>query len=122
MQPASVTLGDAFIPVDTDRIVGGAKLLGAMRDLIRRKHYSIRTEQAYLQWARRYILFHGKRHPKDLGEAEIVAFLNYLAVARHVAASTQNQALNALVFLYKQVLGREETKKIRAWPLFVYSV
>jgi integron integrase len=78
-----------------------------MRDTIRRKHYSIRTEQAYLQWAKRYILFHGKRHPNDLGEAQIVAFLNHLAVERNVAASTQNQTFNALIFLYKQVLGRE---------------
>jgi integron integrase len=100
--------GDAHIPVDTDKIVGGSKLLGEMRDLIRRKHYSIRTEQAYLDWVKRYILFHGKRHPQEMGEAQIVAFLNHLAVQRNVAASTQNQALNALVFLYKQVLGREE--------------
>jgi integron integrase len=75
---------------------------------IRRKHYSIRTEQVYLQWVKRYILFHGKKHPKELGAAQVVAFLNYLAVERSVAASTQNQALNALVFLYKQVLGRDD--------------
>ena len=90
MPPAPAPQGDAYIPVDTVRIVGGSKLLGAMRDLIRRKHYSLRTEQAYLQWARRYILFYGKRHPKELGEAEVVAFLNHLAVVRQVAASTQN--------------------------------
>jgi len=78
----------AHIPVDTDRIVRGSKLLGEMRDIIRRKHYSIRTEQAYLDWARRYILFHGKTHPNEMGEAEIAAFLNHLAVARNVAAST----------------------------------
>ena len=99
---------DGHLPVDTDKIVGRSKLLRGMRDLIRRKHYSIRTEQAYLEWAKRYIIFHGKRLPKDMGEREIIAFLSHLAVKRNVAASTQNQALNALVFLYKQVLGREE--------------
>ena len=108
MPPGAASQGAAYAPVDTDKIVGGSKLLGEMRDLIRRKHYSLRTEEAYLQWARGYILFHGKRHPNELGEAEIVAFLNHLAVVRQVAASTQNQALNALVFLYKQVLGRED--------------
>lgn len=99
---------DAVSQADTDRIVGGSRLLGELRDRIRLKHYSIRTEQAYLGWAKRYILFHSKRHPREMGEAEIVAFLNHLAVDRKVSASTQNQALNALVFLYKQILGREE--------------
>jgi site-specific recombinase XerD len=108
MYPARAPQGDAHIPVDTDKIVGGSKLLGEMRDLIHREHYSIRTEQPNLAWAKRYILFHGKRHPHEMGEAQIVAFLNHLAVQRNVAASTQNQALNALVFLYKQVLRREE--------------
>ncbi len=108
MRPTGTPHGDAHVPVDTDKIVGGSKLLGDMRDLIRCKHYSIRTEQAYLGWAKRYILFHGKRHPKEMGEAQIVTFLNHLAVERKVAASTQNQALNALVFLYKQLLGRED--------------
>ena len=108
MNAVGAPRGDASIPIETDSIVGGSKLLGEMRGLIRRKHYSIRTEQAYLQWAKRYILFHGKRHPKEMGEAQIVAFLSHLAVKRRVAASTQNQALNALVFLYKQVLGRED--------------
>ncbi|MCW8973172.1 MAG: integron integrase [Gammaproteobacteria bacterium] len=95
-------------PINTDRLVGNSKLLGQLRDDIRRRHYSIRTEQAYIDWARRYILFHGKRHPNDMGEAEITTFLNHLAVERNVAASTQNQALNALLFLYKQTLNREE--------------
>jgi integron integrase len=108
MHPAGASHGDAQVPVDTDKIVGGSKLLGEVRDHIRRRHYSIRTEQAYLGWTKRFILFHGKRHPNEMGAAEIVAFLNHLAVARNVAASTQNQALNALVFLYKQVLGRED--------------
>ena len=108
MKTAGPPHGDAHVPVNTDKIVGRSQLLGEMRDLIRRKHYSIRTEQAYLEWAKRYILFHGKRHPQEMGEAHIVAFLSHLAVQRNVAASTQNQALNALVFLYKQVLGRED--------------
>jgi site-specific recombinase XerD len=71
------------------------------------KHYSIRTEQAYLDWIKRFILFHGKRHPENLGSAEVEQFLTHLAVERKVAASTQNQALNAIVFLYTEVLGRE---------------
>ena len=92
---------------DTDRIVGHSALLGQARDVLRRKHYGLRTEMAYLGWIKRYVLFHGKRHPEAMGEPEIEDFLNHLAVARRVAASTQNQALNALVFLYRQVLGRE---------------
>lgn len=77
-----------------------------VREAIRVRHYSIRTEQAYVDWIRRFILFHGKRHPRDLGEAEVRRFLTYLAVDRNVAASTQNQALNALVFVYRAVIGR----------------
>ncbi len=106
MRPPPQATGNAHLPVDTDRIIGRSALLGEMRDLLRRKHYSIRTEQAYLDWAKRYILFHGKRHPKEMGGAEIGAFLTHLAVQRKVAASTQNQALNALVFIYKQVRAR----------------
>jgi len=74
---------------------------------MRKKHYSIHTENAYVDWTKRFILFHGKRHPQEMGEAEISQFLTHLAVDRNVAASTQNQALNALVFLYKQVLKKE---------------
>jgi hypothetical protein len=70
-----------------------------VRDAIRTKHYSIRTEEAYVNWVRRFILFHGKRHPKEMGGPEIEAFLTHLAVEGHVAASTQNQALSALLFL-----------------------
>lgn len=76
-----------------------------MRIHLRTRHYSIRTEQAYIDWARRFILFHGKRHPQDMGAAEVEAFLSHLAVQRQVAASTQNQAKAALLYLYKQVLG-----------------
>lgn len=83
------------------------KLLDQLRERIRLKHYSIRTEQSYVDWAKRYIFFHNKQHPMGLGASEISSFLTHLAVQRNVAASTQNQALNALVFLYKEVLGKE---------------
>ena len=83
---------------------GGSRLLDQVRDVIRIKHYSIRTEQAYLQWIRRYILFHGKRHPSELGSEHLSTFLSHLAVRGNVAASTQNQALSAILFLYRQVL------------------
>lgn len=80
------------------------KLLDQLRERIRAKHYSIRTEQAYADWAKRFILFHHKKHPKDMGVAEVEAFLTHLAVERNVSASTQNQAKAALLFLYKEVL------------------
>jgi integrase len=80
------------------------KLLEQVRERIRLKHYSIRTEQAYLHWRRDYILFHKKRHPKEMRKSEVTEFLTHLAVKRKVAASTQNQALSALLFLYSEVL------------------
>jgi integron integrase len=80
--------------------------LRSVREAIRVRHYSIRTEEAYVQWVKRFILFHGKRHPAQMGEAEVCAFLTHLAVEGQVAAATQNQALNALVFLYRNVLDR----------------
>jgi integron integrase len=83
------------------------KLLEQVRDVIRRKHFSIRTEQAYTDWIRRFILFHGKRHPREMSEPEVTAFLTHLSRERNVAASTQNQALSALLFLYKEVLKQE---------------
>jgi len=83
------------------------KLLDKVRDAIRVKHYSYRTEQTYVDWNRRYILFHNKRHPRDMGEAEIQAFITYLATERNLSASSQNQALSAVIFLYRHVLGRE---------------
>ena len=83
------------------------KLLDQVREIIRLKHYSIRTEQTYVDWIKRYIFFHNKRHPKEMGAPEIEAFLTFLAVRRGVAASTQNQALNALLFLYREVLHQE---------------
>ena len=78
-----------------------------LRETLRLKHYSLKTEKSYVNWVRRFILFHNKRHPQEMGTIEIQAFLNYLAVKLHVSASTQNQALNALVFLYKHVLKKE---------------
>lgn len=83
------------------------KLLDQIRQLMRLRHYSLRTEEAYIGWIRRYILFHDKRHPRELGESDIAKFLSNLAIEGRVAASTQNQALNALLFLYKEVLRRE---------------
>ncbi len=83
------------------------RLLDRVRDTVRARHYSRRTEEAYIAWIRRYILFHGKRHPAEMGAAEITQFLTSLAVQRNVAASTQNQALSALLFLYREVLGQE---------------
>jgi len=80
------------------------RLLDQVRTLIRRKHMSRATEKAYVQWIRRFILFHNKRHPSQMGGAEVEAYLSHLAVNRRVSASTQNQALSALLFLYKQVL------------------
>ena len=88
-------------------VASSPKLLDRVRWLLRSKHYSIRTEQAYVDWIRRFILFHGKRHPDEMGEKEISDFLSHLAVERHVSASTQNQAFSALLFLYQQVLDRK---------------
>ena len=83
------------------------KLLDQVRYKIRLKHYSIRTEQAYVDWITRFILFHRKRHPASMGAPEVRAFLSHLAVERHVAASTQRQALGAIVFLYREILERD---------------
>jgi integron integrase len=81
------------------------KLLDQVVARLRVKHYSLRTEKSYIDWIKRYIWHHGKRHPKDLGAAEVEDFLSHLAVTRNVSASTQNQAKSALLFLYKEVLG-----------------
>jgi integron integrase len=83
------------------------KLLDLVRQKIRLKHYSLRTERAYIDWIKRFIFFHHKRHPASMGAPEIRAFLSHLAVARKVAASTQTQALSAIIFLYREVLDRE---------------
>jgi integron integrase len=95
---------------EINRMVGGSpapRLLDEVRRVLRLKHYSMRTETVYVAWVRRFILANGKRHPRDMGEAEVEGFLSQLAVQGKVAATTQNQALAALLFLYKQVLGIE---------------
>ncbi len=101
------------------------KLLDRVRERIRYKHYSLRTEESYVQWIRRFVIFHGKRHPSEMGAPEVEAFLTSLAVEGNVAASTQNQARSALLFLYKEVLGSElpwlnnveQAKKPRRLPV-----
>ena len=84
-----------------------ARLLDVVRDRIRVKHYSYRTETSYLGWIRRFIRFHGGRHPREMGGPEAEQFLSYLATERSVAASTQNQALSAILFLYRETLEIE---------------
>jgi len=86
-------------------VQSGKRLIDRLREEIRARHYSRRTEQAYWYWIRYFIHFHGKRHPAQMGEAEVTAFLSWLATHRRVAAATQNQALSALLFLYQAVLG-----------------
>ncbi|OGO47220.1 MAG: integrase [Chloroflexi bacterium RBG_16_63_12] len=83
---------------------GGPRLLDRVRASVRARHYSRRTERAYVGWVRRFILFHAKRHPSQMGEAEVTRFLTHQAVSKKVSASTQNQALSALIFLYREVL------------------
>ncbi len=101
---------------DTSSMPRDRKLLDQVRDAIRTKHYSYRTEQAYVEWIKRFILFHGKKHPKDMGAPEVQSYITYLAVERNIASSTQNQALSALAFLYKYVLHKDlalETDLVR---------
>ena len=81
------------------------RLLDQVRDTVRRKHFSLRTEQTYVHWIKRFILYHGKRHPREMGATEVTAFLNHLARERRVASATQNQGLNAILFLYREVLA-----------------
>ncbi len=100
-------LPDFYALASLDTTPPAPKLLTRLRDHLRTRHYSIRTEATYVDWARRFILFHDKRHPQDMGAAEVEAFLTHLAVDRHVAASTQNQAKSAILYLYKQVLCTE---------------
>ena len=96
--------GGSVRPVDSSQ-AHTPKLLDQVRQAIRLRHYSRRTEQAYVGWIRRFIVLHDKRHPKELGEREVTAFVSSLA-ARGVSASTQNQALSAVLFLFEIVLGR----------------
>jgi len=103
MEPAttSVFRGEHVVPNPK------ARLLDQVREVLRLKHYSLRTEETYVGWIKRFIFFHQKRHPREMREPEIVAFLTDLAVRQHVSASTQNQAFNALLFLYGAVLHLE---------------
>jgi len=94
-------------PENTPAGVSPPKLLDLVRDRIRVKHYSIRTEMQYLQWIKRFILFHNKRHPREMGAKEVEAFLTHLATVGNVSASTQNQALSALLFLYREIFELE---------------
>jgi len=101
---SDTTLPSAGQPFDNQAAHNPPRLLDQVREAIRLRHYSIRTEQAYTDWIKRFILFHGKRHPREMGAAEVERFLTHLAVEGRVAASTQNQALSALLFLYREVL------------------
>ena len=109
MEPASSCrrLLRTPIPEPLQNLQHQPRLLDRVRLVIRARHYSPRTETAYVAWIRRFILFHGKRHPVEMGEPEVTQFLSALASERHVSASTQNQALSALLFLYADVLGRD---------------
>jgi integron integrase len=100
----TTNVAPAVVPRDQP---SGPKLLDRVREAIRLRHYSRRTEESYVAWIRRFIVFHGKRHPSELGGEEIGQYLVHLAVQRNVSASTQNQALSALLFLYRHVLGSE---------------
>lgn len=100
--------------IATSEIAKPKKLLEQVRDVLRTKHYAYSTEQSYLDWIKRYILFHQKRHPNEMGEAEVEAFLTHLAVDGNVSASTQNQALSALLFLYRHVLKQPLGNSIEA--------
>src|SRR5213082_1139637 len=91
-------------PDDADK---PKKLLDQTRDVMRLKHYSLRTERSYCDWIERFIRFHAMRHPREMSEGEVSAFLTHLARDGQVAASTQNQALSAILFLYQQVLKQE---------------
>ena len=101
------------------------KLLDQVREKIRYKHYSLSTEKTYISWIKHYIIFHGKRHPAEMGAVEVERFLSYLANDRHVSSATQNQALSAILFLYREVLaselpwmdGFERSKKPKRLPV-----
>jgi len=96
-----------YAPAHPEVDTAQPRLLDQVRAQIRLRHYSIRTETQYVQWVRRFVLFHHKRHPRAMGASEVEAFLSHLAVEGHVASATQNQALSALLFLYRNVLGVE---------------
>jgi integron integrase len=110
-RPASVALSaqsEPVMPTQTPLLLAQSpRLLDRLRTEIRTRHYSISTESSYVDWAKRFIYFHNKRHPQDMGAVEVGAFLSYLATERNVSAATQNQAKSALLFLYGAVLGVE---------------
>ena len=101
---SAIVKGEKGFLVQGGTMEAKTRLLDHMRNVMRLKHMSLRTEEAYVSWVKRFILFHAKRHPTDMGADEIRAFLTHLAVQGKVAASTQNGALNALLFLYRHVL------------------
>jgi len=103
MSDRSEATGNSRVSPDS----GQKRLIDRLRGAIRSRGYSRRTEKTYWYWIRYFIHFHGKRHPAEMGAAEVTAFLSWLATERNVAAATQNQALSALLFLYKQVLGQD---------------
>lgn len=105
--PLALLTAREQLPAATAPASPPPRLLDQLRARLRTLHYSIRTEQVYVDWARRFILHHGKRHPRDMGAAEVEAFLSHLAVQRNVSAATQNQARSALLFLYREILGIE---------------
>ncbi|MBI3939031.1 MAG: integron integrase [Betaproteobacteria bacterium] len=107
MPTESINSANAAKAAGAAEAVPRPRLLDQVRGAIRRLHYSRRTEESYIHWIKRFIYFSGKRHPATLGESEVTAFLNHLATERRVAAATQNQALSALLFLYREGLGRE---------------
>src|SRR6266404_3398824 len=107
MSFVSFDIGKAKASTPREGFVPNPKLLDQVSEVMRFKHYSIRTETSYRDWIKRFILFHGKRHPREMGAFEVERFLSDLAVNRKVAASTQNQAFNALLFLYREVLHQE---------------
>lgn len=107
MKPTVLRIAEEYGPVPSP---GGSRLMERVRDAIRARHLSLRTEEAYCMWVRRFIVFHGKRHPQEMGEGEINTFLSHLASARNVSAATQNQALAAILFLYREVLNRDLTR------------
>jgi integrase len=88
-------------------VLKSTRLLDQLREQIRYLHYSLRTEEAYVFWVRKFVYFHGVRHPREMGQAEVEAFLTYLATQRKVSVSTHRQALSALLFLYQKVFGIE---------------
>ena len=99
--------GNLRIVLAADVGIQKPKLLDQLPGIIPTKHYSLRTEESYIQWIKRFIIFHNKRHPNEMSEVEINQFLSHLAVKKNLAASTQNQALCAIVFLYKHVLNKK---------------